>query len=127
MISNLHDEVIRQIVEHLNRQNFDVYTNPGQEKNAGINNNYPDVVMTEKNGLTVKFILEVEIAETVTEKEAEHQWKKYSDEIKASFYIVVPSGLIVRAKEYCVKYNINARFVGYSVGENDVITFNFNM
>ena len=55
MSDNLHDVVIQQIVSHLNQRDYDVYTNPGQEKNAGINNNYPDVVMTEKNGLTVKF------------------------------------------------------------------------
>ena len=65
MSDNLHDVVIQQIVSHLNQRDYDVYTNPGQEKNAGINNNYPDVVMTEKNGLTVKFILEIETTESI--------------------------------------------------------------
>lgn len=127
MSDNLHDVVIQQIVSHLNQRDYDVYTNPGQEKNAGINNNYPDVVMTEKNGLTVKFILEIETAESVTEIEAEQQWKKYADEIKASFYIVVPDGMVAKAKELCVKYNVNARFASYSVGQNSVISFNFNV
>lgn len=127
MIDNLHDEVIGQIIKHLNQKDYNVYTNPGQEKNASINGNYPDVVMTEKNGTTVKFILEIETADSVTEKEAEQQWKKYADEIKASFYIVVPSGMVAKAKEYCVKYNINARFASYNVGQNDVISFNFNV
>ena len=127
MIADLHDEVIKQIVGHLNNRDYDIYTNPGQEKNAGIAGNYPDVVMTEKGGLTVKFILEIETVSSVTELEASTQWKKYADEIKASFYIVIPSGVVTRSKEYCVKYGINARFASYSIGQNDVISFNFNV
>ena len=127
MINNLHDEVIRQIVGHLNHQDYDIYTNPGQQKNAGIGDNYPDVVMTIKNDTTVKFILEVEVAESVTENEASKQWKKYANEINASFYIVVPNGYVVRAKQYCVKFGINARFASFDVNQNDVITFNFNV
>lgn len=127
MADNLHDEVISQIVGNLNQRDFDVYTNPGQEKNAGINNNYPDVVMTEKNAKTVKFILEIETAETVTEIEASQQWKKYADEINASFWIVVPVGYVSRAKQYCVKYGVNARFASFSVMPNGIMTFNFNV
>ena len=127
MIENLHDEVIRQIVGHLNQRDYDVYTNPGQQKNAGIGDNYPDVVMTVKNEQTVKFILEIETADSVTETEASQQWRKYANEIKASFYIVVPSNSVSRAKQYCVKYGVNARFASYSVSSNDTITFNFNV
>ena len=127
MIENIHDEVIRQIVGHLNQRDYDVYTNPGQEKNAGINGNYPDVVMTTKNEKTVKFILEVETADSVTEIEASQQWKKYANEINASFYIVVPNGYVARAKQYCVKFSVNARFASFSVDRNDVISFNFNV
>lgn len=127
MDSNLHDEVIHKIVGHLNQRDYDVYINPGQEKNAGINGNYPDVVMTKKNERIVKFIMEIETEESVTENEASQQWKRYADEIKASFYIVVPNGLVSRAKEYCVKYNINARFASFTMNPNGDLTFNFNV
>lgn len=127
MIENLHDEVISQIVGHLNQRDYDVYTNPGQQKNAGIGDNYPDVVMTAKNEKTVKFIMEVEVESSVTENEASTQWKKYANEINASFYIVVPSNCVVRAKQYCVKYGVNARFASFNVNQNDVISFNFNV
>ena len=127
MIDNLHDEVIRQIIGHLNQRDFDVYTNPGQQKNAGIGDNYPDIVMTAKNERTVKFILEVEVADSVTENQASQQWKKYASEIRASFYIVVPNGYVTRAKQYCVKYGVNARFASYTVNQNDVVSFNFNV
>ena len=123
----MHDEVIRKIVGHLNQRDYDVYINPGQEKNAGINGNYPDVVMTKKNERVVKFIMEIETEESVTENEASQQWKKYADEIKASFYIVVPNNLVSRAKEYCVKYNINARFASFTTNQHGDLSFNFNV
>lgn len=45
---SLHDRVITEITPMLNSQNYDIYTNPGESKNAGIVENYPDIIMTEK-------------------------------------------------------------------------------
>lgn len=123
-MDNLHDRVVREIVSHLNQTRYDVYINPGQEKNAGIGDNYPDVIMTEKGTRTVKFILEVEVTESVTQDEAIRQWKKYATEINASFYIVVPIQSLNKAKELCQKNNINARFATFLLRNNNLI-FNF--
>lgn len=123
-MDNLHDRVVNEIVNHLNQKSYDVYTNPGQEKNAGIGDNYPDVIMTEKGTKTVKFILEVETADTVTQEEATKQWKKYATEINASFYIVVPIQSLNKAKELCQKNSINARFATFLL-RNDNLIFNF--
>lgn len=123
-MENLHDRVVREIVGHLNQQNYDIYINPGQEKNAGIGDNYPDVIMTEKGTKTVKFFLEVETTESVTQDEAIRQWKKYATEINASFYIVVPIQSLNKAKELCQKNNINARFATFLLRNNNLI-FNF--
>lgn len=123
-MDELHDRVVREIVGHLNKDSFDVYINPGQEKNAGINGNYPDVVMTEKGGNTVKFILEVETADSVTKEEAVNQWKKYTTEIKATFYLVVPSTLLNKAKELCQRENINSRYATYTLN-GTTLTFDF--
>lgn len=123
-MDTLHDRVVKEIVNHLNQTKYDIYTNPGQEKNAGIGDNYPDVIMTEKGTKTVKFILEVEIADSITQEEAERQWKKYATEINASFYIVVPIQSLNRAKELCQKNNINARFATFLLRNNNLI-FNF--
>lgn len=123
-MDELHDRVVREIVGHLNKDSFDVYINPGQEKNAGINGNYPDVVMTEKGGNTVKFILEVETADSVTKEEAVNQWKKYTTEIKATFYLVVPSTLLNKAKELCQRENINSRYATYTLN-GATLTFDF--
>lgn len=123
-MDNLHDRVVREIVSHLNQKNYDVYINPGQEKNAGIGDNYPDVIMTEKGNTTVKFILEIEVSESVTQEEATRQWKKYATEIKASFYIVVPASSLQKAKELCQKNDINARFATFTQ-KNGTLEFNF--
>lgn len=123
-MQEIHDRVVREIVNHLNKESFDIYINPGQEKNAGIGDNYPDVVMTEKGGNTVKFILEVETAESVTKEEAINQWKKYTSEINATFYLVVPSTLLNKAKELCQRENINSRYATYSLN-GSTLTFDF--
>lgn len=123
-MDNIHDKVVRDIVSHLNTEAFDVYINPGQEKNAGIGDNYPDVILTEKNGTTVKFIMEVETSESVSQEEALRQWKKYVSEINATFYLVVPSLSLKKAKELCQREGINARFTTFSVS-GETIIFDF--
>lgn len=54
--------------------------------------------MTIKGTPNVKFILEVETADSITKEEAEGQWKKYANEIKATFYIVVPEAFAFRCQ-----------------------------
>lgn len=123
-MDNIHDKVVRDIVSHLNTVTYDVYINPGQEKNAGIGDNYPDVILTEKNSTTVKFIMEVETVESVSQEEATRQWKKYVSEINATFYLVVPALSLKKAKDLCQREGINARFTTYSV-DGDAITYDF--
>lgn len=123
-MQDIHDRVVREIVNHLNNEDYDIYINPGQEKNAGIGDNYPDVVMTEKGKNTVKFILEVETSESVNKDEAINQWKKYTSEINATFYLVVPAVLLNKAKELCQRENINSRYATYSFN-GCTLTFDF--
>lgn len=120
----LHDRVISELPSVLNQIDYDIYTNPGQEKNVGIGDNYPDIIMTVKDQLNVKFILEVETEESVTQDEAINQWKRYAEEINATFYIVVPNNSLIKAQELCKRNDINARFATFTL-TNDTITFNF--
>lgn len=123
-MNDIHDKVVHDIVSHLNTETYDVYINPGQEKNAGIGDNYPDVILTEKNSTTVKFIMEVETVESVSQDEALRQWKKYVSEINATFYLVVPVSSLKKAKELCQRERINARFTTFSVN-GETINFDF--
>lgn len=124
-MAGLHDRVVREIKNVLDQKNYDVILNPGQEKNAGIVGNYPDVIMAIKGTRQVRFILEIETADSVTKEEAEGQWKKYANEIRATFYIVVPEGALARAKSFCQLVGINARFATYAFDANGKISFNF--
>lgn len=124
-MEELHDRVVRAIQNKLNQRDYDVYINPGQEKNAGINGNYPDVIMTEKGKTTVKFILEVEVAASVSQEEAERQWKKYAQEINATFYLVVPQNLLTKAKQLCQNNNLSVRFATFEE-RNGNINFKFD-
>lgn len=123
--ASLHDRVVREIRNVLNQRDFDVYLNPGQEKNAGIGDNFPDVIMTVKGTSTVKFILEIETVDSVTKEEAETQWRKYSNEIKATFYIVIPESISLKARQLCQQMGVNARFATFTIEDNGRLLFNF--
>jgi len=124
--ASLHDRVITEIRNVLNQKDFDIYANPGQEKNACIGNNYPDVILTEKGTTKVRFILEVETDASVTWEEATSQWKKYAKEINATFYLVVPKELLSKAITLCRQAGVNVRYITYSIDFLNNITFNFN-
>ena len=123
--SSLHDRVVREIKTVLNQRDYDIHLNPGQEKNAGINDNYPDVIMAIKGTKQVKFILEIETSDSITKEEAESQWRKYANEINATFYIVVPESSAFKAKQLCQQAGVNARFATYDVDMTGKISFRF--
>lgn len=110
---NLHDKVIQFASRNLDNNNYNIYVNPNIEQNAGIGLHYPDIILTEKGNNTVKFIIEVETADSVNIIEATNQWKKYSTEIKCSFYILVPYNSKNLAISLCKKIGISARFGTY--------------
>lgn len=123
--SNLHDSVINAAVQVLNKIDYDIYTNPGSIKNAAIKDNYPDIILTEKGKTTVKFIIEVETRETVNDREAEIQWKKYSTEIDATFYLLIPNESKSIAESICRRLAINVRFATF-IANQQGITINFS-
>ena len=122
---NSHDRIISEIAKVLDQKKFDIYTNPGQEKNAGIGDNFPDVIVVEKGTKTVRFILEIETEKSITLNEANSQWKKYSNEINATFYLVVPKNLLIKATQISQQVGINVRFATYSIDGNNVVKFKF--
>lgn len=123
--SNLHDNVINETIKQLNNVEFDIYSNPGQSRNAGIGDNYPDIIMTEKGNNKVKFIIEVETEDTVNIYEANKQWKKYANEIDATFYLLIPEKNRNAAQILCNKVGINVRFATFSINSSNVISIKF--
>lgn len=117
----LHDRVIQAAASRLDSANYDIYTNPGSQKNNGIGQNYPDIILTRKGDLTVQFIIEVETADSINAVEAQ-QWKKYATEINASFYILVPIHAKQLAVLLCKQIGISARFGTYSLDHYGNVT-----
>lgn len=112
---SIHDRVIEIAASRLDPVNYDIYKNQGQQKNAGVGDNYPDIILTKKNKLTLEYIIEVETEDSVNITEATNQWKKYSKEIKASFFILVPLKTKNLAINLCKKIGITARFGTYEL------------
>ncbi len=121
-----HDLVIYQTINILDNSNFDIYINPGKQKNTKVANHYPDIIITKKGERTVEFIIEVETSDSVTLAEAKDQWKVYATEIKASFYLLVPLGRKNDAARLCKQIGISARFGTYQMQNNgDIVNIIF--
>lgn len=123
---SLHDKVISVAKSYLNQNDYDIYENPGSYKNAGIGENYPDIILTTKGTTTVEFIIEVETADSINLAEATNQWKKYATEITATFYLLVPYNYSKITSNLCRQVGISARLGTYkqdSVGNITNIEF----
>lgn len=117
-----HDAVIQAAFNNLDKTNHRVYTNPNQQKNTHINGQYPDIIITPVNENTVKFVIEVETADSVNTNEAV-QWRTYS-QLGGTFYLLVPLQSKTLAQLICRQNNIKARFGTYSVqGGRYVISY----
>lgn len=112
---SLHDNVINSARRFLNTTDYDIYINPGEQKNAGIGDLYPDIILTDKQRTTVKFIIEVETAESINIFVATNQWKKYATQIQSSFYLLIPANLKIKADQLCKQVGISVRFGTYNV------------
>ncbi len=112
---SLHDRVIRHVAEAI--KGYDVYTNPGQEKNFSVKGLYPDVVVCLRGTYTVVRVLEVETADTVTFEHAREQWIPYST--LPNFCLVVPYDMLNVAREICRQLGIRSVSFGYFVVDPD--------
>ena len=110
-----HDRAVRDIAaarfEFPTREypNFRTFVNEPQPEMGvrGLEGEalYPDIVVVEQPRNVVRIIAEVETAQTVTEEEAEREWKLFS-ELCEAFYLYVPAGWSDEAKRICKKLRI---------------------
>ncbi|MDD5088388.1 MAG: hypothetical protein PHI18_06290 [bacterium] len=118
---SLHDKVIDFIAKTLDRAKYDIYTNPGQEKNTHIGGQFPDVILTPKGDKSVQFVIEVETKATVTEDEARGQWKEYAG-LPGTFYLIVPEGSLELARILCSAMGIKVKLGSYAVDSNNHVS-----
>lgn len=103
-----HDNVIKAAetkFRQFRNLNYSIITNPNQQHKLGIgkeNPIYPDIIIRNTLG-EVTSIIEVETEDSVTQTEAEIQWKEYAN-LGYPFYLLVPekSAIIIR-KLKCAK------------------------
>ncbi len=117
----LHDQIIQIAYNNLDKINHDVFINPGQQHNTSVGNEYPDIIITNKNDNVVKFIIEVETSDSVNLSEALNQWIAYS-KLGGTFYLLVPQDSRNLAELICVQNNIKARFGTYQLDQNRNMT-----
>jgi len=108
-----HDRVIQVAADNLRNANkYEVYTNPGSERNTKVGEFYPDIIVTSRGSNTVQFIIEVETSSSINENEIT-QWRDYSA-LGGAFYLLVPQADLSKAKQLCSANNIVAKFGSFS-------------
>lgn len=107
-----HDKVIHAAYNGLDKTKHDVYINPGQTNNTSVAGYYPDIIITNKGEKNVKFIIEVETADSINQNEVQ-QWINYSTKISGAFYLLVPYNYKHIAETLCRQNGIKARFGTY--------------
>lgn len=65
---------------------------------------YPDIVVVKMPGQWLRFFAEVETPETITDEEAETQWKIYGD--AGEFYLYVPQGMVPETRKLVKKHGV---------------------
>lgn len=109
---NIHDKTVRDVAERrFDNIKYDVYHNPGSEKNASVGTDanplYPDIVVLEKGyrRRTAIAIGEIETEDSTNEKEAETQWEKFAKS-KIPFYLYIPAGSVQKTTAILKKKSI---------------------
>lgn len=114
-----HDNVIKaaEIKYKLYRNlNYSITTNPNQQHNLGIGKEnllYPDLIIRDILG-EVTSIIEVETEDSITQTEAEIQWKEYAN-LGYPFYLLVPEKSAFEARMICLENKIKAKVITYRI------------
>ena len=120
-----HDEAVRLI----GRQDFDldgldVYINVGEQRTYGLSGSWPDIVVIRDRVIwndEVKWIAEVETADSVTEAETE-KWRAYAG-LRIPFVLYVPSTRCEVVKKLCAKHRIGlADLRSYTIAQGTLTT-----
>lgn len=120
----IHDQVIQSMPD-MHKNKFQVFLNPGDEKNISICNNlYPDCIIKENDA--IKYVLEVETKETLLPSKIP-SWEEIlrcAASLGAEFYLVVPIGNARDAISLCESHGCKYKFGVYEVIEGKIdLTF----
>jgi hypothetical protein len=91
----IHEIILEQVRRRLSRDYKEIGINRAGEKKVEYKGHYPDMVLG--NHGMVLALLEVETAESISEKGAE-RWKTFSD-LGVKLFLMVPKDMKVKATE----------------------------
>ncbi len=92
-----HDQAVNAAGEIYRKNGKKVWVNPGSEKNKAWGEKYVDVIVPSDKSEQSAWLIEIETKESVSEHEAERQWKDYSERYE-HWYLAVPKGTNTQAK-----------------------------
>ena len=107
-----HDTVVRKFAELVEKNNpgkFLVITALSEGKPVEVGGVRPDIILRSPDGKKTLLVIEVETADTINETQAAERWKPISTAAPA-FQLVIPKGNLPRAKRFCRRLDIKARF-----------------
>jgi hypothetical protein len=111
-----HDLVIQAAIDQFAASaKYTVLGNPGNERNAGVGHQYPDIVVTEKGTNRVKFILEVETSNSLDSSEVT-QWRTYAG-LGPPLYIIAPHLALPAVERMCASAAIKCHYGYYHKDE----------
>jgi len=119
-----HDLIVKEAAKILEATGkYKVFTNPGQEHNVAVGGFYPDIIITNKDSETVRFVIEVETISSIKESEVS-QWRDYA-KLGATFYLLVPYSNLETAKRLCAEGKVTASFGYYWRDEQNKINISY--
>ena len=108
-----HDLVIQAAAEQFaGSARYLIHTNPGNEKKVAVGHQHPDIIVTEKGSANIKFVIEVETANSVASEEVNH-WRALSV-LGPPLYLVTPYRVMPVAQRLCGGAGVNCHY-GYYV------------
>ena len=100
-----HDLVIQAAANQFAASvKYNIYTNAGTERKVAVSGKYPDIVVTEKGSGKVRYVIEVETANSVDVTEST-QWREFA-KLGPPLHLLVPQRVLPVAEELCSRASI---------------------
>ena len=107
-----HDTILRKFADQVVKNNPDKYqvtVNLPDEDQVEVGGVRPDIVLVNPEDSSLEIAIEIETASTLTETQASDKWRPISASVP-KFIVVLPKGMVNRAKRYCKRFGIKASF-----------------
>jgi hypothetical protein len=102
-----HDAAVYAAKQIYEQHGKHAWVNPGAEKNKAWSGKYIDVIAVNNVSADRAWVIEVETEDSVSDSEAKDQWKDYDSVFTTRWYLAVPLGSEIVAKNLLQKHGIS--------------------